>query len=462
VRGTQKTLEIIIGFLIAVGFGFVVWTGSYDFTDPVEMKAYDIRAKMGASGERNPNIELVVIEENDLSAVKHRDVLASGIENLALAGAKVIALDVFLIGPEESEGLKAVRRLKESYEGAGLVQEGSAQIFYDELSQAVTELDHDSELRQAFERAGNVALPTLFRTRGKEPDQQSPEILQEYALTQVHGSTRTGGASAGTGMDRMIPTLPFLAEEAGAIGHINYFPDADGTVRGISHVFCYGKETCIPSLALAIAMQYRGLGNEDITADQGGEIRWREPSSPAVTVPVVAPGMQTLVRWNQGPDVVFRRTPFSKVLKNEVETSLFRDKVVIIGGGALAKSRGFRTPIAENMEEMEVLANGVANLLDQSFMKRPQWTFVAEFAVLILFGLVLVVVLPGMRAGSAALTSVLLIMAYGAVASLLFVYWNVWIKIAPPILLLAVGCAVLLVKRSIVEKRAAGLGESES
>jgi serine/threonine-protein kinase len=261
-------------------------------------------------------------------------------------------------------------------------------------------------------------------------------------------------------MSRIRPVLPFLAESAATLGHINHFPDADGTVRKLSHVVCYQKETCVPSLALAVAALYQGIDHGDITAAPMG-IRWTGPSG-SVRVPVTEPGAGTMIRWNQGPDVAFHQTPFAKVLKNEVETSLFRDKVVIIGGVASGPGTGIHTPVGENMSQMEVLANGVANLLDQTFMTRPQWASLAEFGVLIFFGLVLVLAIPGMRTGTAALACLILVVGYGAAATALFIYGNMWLKIAPPSLLLAVGLGFLLAKRLVWGTGTRQKGDSES
>ena len=50
-----------IGAVITLFFLFITLTGILDFTDPIEMKSFDLRAELAASDVRNPDIELVVI-----------------------------------------------------------------------------------------------------------------------------------------------------------------------------------------------------------------------------------------------------------------------------------------------------------------------------------------------------------------------------------------------------------------
>ena len=133
----KKVPDWLIGLIVTLFFLFITFTGIFDFTDALEMKSFDFRARMAAPGDKNPDIELVTITDDDLSELGRfpwpRNVLAQGINNLALAGAKVIAMNILFTEPEESAGLKAVTHLKERYEKSGLGQQGAGLAFYKEL-----------------------------------------------------------------------------------------------------------------------------------------------------------------------------------------------------------------------------------------------------------------------------------------------------------------------------------------
>src|SRR4030043_2446101 len=115
-----------IGVAVTLFFLFITFTGVFDFTNVLELKSFDFRAKLAASTAVNPDIELVVISEDDLAEFGRwpwsRDILAQGIDNLAMAGARVIAVNILFAEPEESTGLKAIKELKESFNTLDLAQ----------------------------------------------------------------------------------------------------------------------------------------------------------------------------------------------------------------------------------------------------------------------------------------------------------------------------------------------------
>jgi len=131
----KKTFpDWLIGVLLTVFFIFITLTGIIDFTDSIEKKTFDLRAHLAAPDDRNTDIELVVIGEDDLAEFGRwpwpRNILAEVINNLSEAGARVIALNILLAEPEESAGLKKVRNLKMEFDSMGLAQQGQGLSFY--------------------------------------------------------------------------------------------------------------------------------------------------------------------------------------------------------------------------------------------------------------------------------------------------------------------------------------------
>ena len=59
----------LIGVLLTLFFLFITLTGVLNFTDTIELKTFDLRAKIAAPDARDPDIELVVITEDDLSGL---------------------------------------------------------------------------------------------------------------------------------------------------------------------------------------------------------------------------------------------------------------------------------------------------------------------------------------------------------------------------------------------------------
>jgi tRNA A-37 threonylcarbamoyl transferase component Bud32 len=170
--------------------------------------------------------------------------------------------------------------------------------------------------------------------------------------------------------------------------------------------------------------------------------------------------MRTLIDWSSGPDLAFHQTPFTKVLKNNVQTSLFRDKIVIIGPTAPILGDRFSTPISGNLPEIEIVANSVADILSQSFFSRPQWASHMELAILVFFGLFISFIFPKLKTGTGFVAMLGLLIAYSITGTALFFYSNIWLRITPPILLLIVGCILIVAKRILIPDKTIGnIGE---
>ena len=463
----KKTIpDWLIGLAITLFFLFITLTGIFDFTDAIEMKTFDLRARMAAPDERNPDIEIVVISDEDLSELGRfpwpRNILAQGIHNLSMSGARVIAMNILFAEPEESAGLITIKGLKESYEDLGLAQEGQGLSFYKKLSEAINDLDNDAKLYQAIKESKNVVLPIYFDTMSTGVDKEAPEFMTRDSFKRIRGLNEEWSVNSLFWLSKIKPILPLLAEVAAGIGHINLFPDEDGYIRNQAHVLGYLKDNYFPSFPIAIVKEFKGLKDEDITVTLGQGIDLRISPSSVVNVPVVDPQMRTLINWNNGPDIAFHRTPFSKVFKNEIQTSLFRDKIVIIGPTAPGIGDRFVTPISGHLPGVEVVANSVSNILNQRFFSRPVWAAFFELGTLIIFGLFISFVLPRLKAGTGAITTLALFLFYGVAGIVLFFSYNIWIKITPPVMLLILGYILIISKHFLITEKTKEKVEADS
>lgn len=456
----------IVGAAVTAFFVFITVTGILDFTDSIERKTFDFRARIAAPSERNPDIEIVAITDDDLSELGRfpwpRDVIAQGIRNLSTAGARVIAMNILFPEPETTEGLQAVQELRKRYEAYGLAQQGPGLNFYKELSEAEDNLDNDRKLYEAMKDAGNVVLPVYFDTLSTGRDSEAPDFLARHAYRNIRGLDNPWALSSVIWLDKVKPLLPAFAEAASGIGHLNLFSDPDGSIRDQVHVIGYLKETFFPSFPMAIAKAFKGLSNEDVIVTLGQGIRIRTSPSASTFVPVRDRQMATLINWNQGPNKAFHRTPFSKVYRNEIRTPLFRDKIVIIGPVAPGIADRFVTPVSGHLPGVEVVANSVANILNNRFFSRPGWIGLVELGVLVLFGLFLTFALPKLRAGMGALTTLVLFLGYAGIGIVLFYSHDVWLRITPAVLLLAVGYVLVISKHFFITERSKEKVEADS
>ncbi len=456
----------LIGIFLTLFFLFITLTGLLDFPTAIEMKAFDLRARLAAPEDRNPDIELVVISEDDLSELGRfpwpRDILAQGIRNLSLGGAKVIALNIYFPEPEESSGLKTIRTLKDAYDGLGLTQDSAALAFGKRLAQAVSDLDNDAKLSKAIREAGNVVLPVYFDTLSSGRDTKGPDFIVKHSYKKIKGTNEEWAVGSLRWFSKLRPLLPSFADVAAGIGHNNLFTDEDGAIRSQVHVVGYLKDTYFPSFSVSIAKTYKALKDEDVLVTLGEEIQFAVNPSTSIRVPVIDPQMRTLVSWNMGPGVAFHQTPFAKVYKNEIQSNLFKDKIVIIGPTAPGIGDRFVTPVSGVLPGVEVVANSVANILAQSYFTRPPWIVFVELSILVLFGLFIAFGLPRLKAGTGAWTTLILFLAYGTVGTFLFFSQRVWLKVSPPMLLLVIGYLLVMSKKFLITEKTKEKVEADS
>src|SRR5687768_14176075 len=121
--GTALTLAVVLAF----------WVG---WLETLETGLYDLRAQRFQYFTPPPTDRIVHVDIDDpvLDAVGAwpwpRSVLAEQIDEMKLAGAKVIALDVLFTQPQKPELVRG--------------RDG-----------AIEQVDHDANLAASFERAGN-------------------------------------------------------------------------------------------------------------------------------------------------------------------------------------------------------------------------------------------------------------------------------------------------------------------
>jgi len=456
-----------IGLILTLLFITMFVTGLGDFTDVIEKKTFDLRSRLSASGERNPDIEIVVIDDEDLAEIGRfpwpRNILAKAVHNLAMAGAKVIALDIMFNEPEESFGLKTIKELKKTYIDLDLKnKDSSAKTFYKLLNKAEADLDNDTKLAEAFKKAGNVVLPIYFDTRSAGRDDEVPDYIAKNSYKIIHGLKDEWATSSIMWLSKIKPLLPSFANSVAGIGHINLFPDDDGSTRTQIHAIGYLENTFVPSFPIAIVKTFKGLDYNQIRLILGEEIDIKVTPSKTVKIPATDFNMPTLIKWNEGPGVAFHMTPFRKVLKKEFQTSLFRDKIVILGPTAPGIGDRFVTPISSSLPGVEIIANSVSNILREKFFMRPQWTSFLELGIILLFGLYISFLLPRLKAGTGAIITLILLLSYGTVGTILFFRSNIWLKITPQLVLLILGYILVVSRNFFITERTKEKVEADS
>ncbi|MEA3359620.1 MAG: CHASE2 domain-containing protein, partial [Thermodesulfobacteriota bacterium] len=446
--------ELLIGLGLTLLFFIVAFTGVGDFTDGLEKKTFDLRSKLTAPEEIDSCIEIVAIDDKDLAEIGPcpwpRNVIAEGVNNLVMAGSKVIALNMAFKGPEASTGLKTIKELKKMYDDLGLSSKGpSGKTFYGLLEKTEANLDSDTKLAEVFKKAGNVILPVSFDTSTAKKDKEIPDYIRKNSLKIDNGLWDERSNREIMWLAKIEPLFPLFANSVAGIGHKNFFPDNDGYIRNQVHAIGYLEKVVVPSFALAIVKEFKGLNDDRIKIIPGESISLNISPSKVIRIPSADLNMSTMIKWNKGPRVSFHTTPFRDVFNKKFQTSLFRDKIVIVGPECSAIEGKLATPISNDLPGIEIVANSVSNILKEAFFVKPQWAAYIELIVILLFGLYLSFFLPKMNLWTGAFATIMLLASYGAASVILFYNSNVWLKTSPQIMLIILGYSIIAVKRHL-------------
>jgi serine/threonine-protein kinase len=446
----------IIGLVITAIFTALFFTDYFNFIHIIELKSFDLRAKLAASTDISPAIELVVINNDDINRLGRlpwpRSLFARCIDNLHAAGAKVIALNIFLSEPEENDGLMAIRRLKQEFDELGLAQkENNGIAFYQKMIDEEMTLDSDTGLEQSIRDAGNVVIPFFFDSMSQGRDENAPPFISRDSFKKINRSDEDPGHSI-KWFHKIIPPLNRFADVAAGSGYNQLFPDAnDGVLRIERHVIGYLNNIYLPSYAIGIARLYKGLKDDDMSlsldSGTGSFIDLKISPISEIRVPLTEYDQGTLINWKNGPGVGFHQSSFSKVLNKEINLGIFKDRIVIIGQITPGTGERCVTPVSGQMPGVEVLANSVDNIINQGFYLKPSWARFIELAALIFFGVFISFIAPGLRVGTGAVTTFILFICYGATAITLFIKKNIWLEVSLPLLLLIAGYILLVAKR---------------
>jgi CHASE2 domain-containing sensor protein/tRNA A-37 threonylcarbamoyl transferase component Bud32 len=446
-------------FLGVIVFLVMLFASGSDLLQSLERKAYD----MGVlASSRAPSDRIVVIAIDDESITNigrwpwSREVHARMTDFLAGAKARVIGNTVFFSEPQLDPGYQYITKLLELAQKSQPAPAESPPAaapaaplaeFVATLQEAEQKLNPDRKLAESYAKAGNVLLPILFtlgEPRGR-PDKQVPDYVKKNALE----------ASAGAGGSLPLPTsainipIESLGRAAGGLGHLNAYPDVDGSIRTEPLVLAYFDQL-YPSLSMMIAARSLNLGPADIKVRLGEGVslgKLRIGTDPWLQ-------MHTYFYKSRDGKPAFQVDSFYDVISGKIPAAKYADKIVLIGATAAGVGSSQVTPVSPAMPPVLTLAHSVSSILQEHFFVVPAWAWGAEKIAFLLIGAYLIVLLPRLSAAPAATLTGGILAVLLAVQFVLLVTQATWLQLMVPCALLLVGHVALVTKRFIVTERA--------
>ena len=453
------TADWLVALVICLVFGVAAWSQN-ETLEGLERAAYDLGVR-GSTREPSERLAVIAIDEQSIDNLGRwpwpRNIHATMIETLRAGGARIVGNLVFFSEPQIDPGLAYINRLSETYASSGLRIPALERQF----AEAMSALNTDAVLAASIDRADNVVLPMTF-VLGEpigNPDHPLPDYVKRNALDNVVDRLGLGqeGVLPPPALAAQTPPIPELGQHAVAIGHLNQIWDVDGAARREALVIRYFDEY-YPSFALQVAARSLNLTNDDLQVRLGEGVRLGRLE--IRTDPFLL--MNTFFYADRNGLPAFPVDSFYDVYSGRIPAEKYRDKIVLIGASAAGVGTLSKTPVAAAMAPVVTLAHTVSSILNEDFFVTPPWGGYAEFGIFVLICLYLVLALPRLRAGVAAVVSVVLLAAILVAQYVLMTTQAMWLELATPAALLVVGHVLLTTKRFLVTERGKMASDAES
>ncbi len=478
----------------------IIFSGSAPMQS-IERSAYDWGMQ---STERYPSEKIAVIAIDDQSIANlgrwpwSRELHSEMIDILAKGGAKVIGQSVFFLEPQSDPGMLYIRDIMDFISRSSLTEipseieilsamlEQDSQIsdivkptkeFLDQsalhnkvsndlmrLTQALQEaektLNTDQKLSDSTQNAGNVvlAMPFIIGSPKGKPDQELPNYILGNSLNTIYDrvSAQANGLYPYPTLDA-IPPIPIIGEKAKAIGHLITIPDVDGGVRSEALVL-KNFERYYPSLSLQIAAQSLNLNVKDIRVNLAesielGGLHIKTNSRLQ---------MNTFFYSDIEGFSPFQVDSFYDVYSGKIPAEKYNNKIVLIGATAIGVGSAQVTPVDPAMAPVLTLAHTVSSILQEDFFVEPEWSIWARIAAFILVALYLMLLIPRLKAGIAAITTLIIFATLLGIHFTLMTSQTLWVQLMGPATLLIIGHLLITTKRFLVTERGKLRSDEES
>src|SRR5579871_2839187 len=180
--------------------------------ETMEMKLYDLRARMRATGQTGTEIVIAAIDEASIDTIGRwpwpRSVMANALDIISEAGAKVIGVTVLYTEPDQNAGLEVLKKVKSELQPMAEGKAGSALTpIIEEITNAESQLDTDEKLAGSIGLSGNVVLPLYFEIGvpvGNPTEQLTPSILGNF-VKEIDNPNDKGAASVPQAISIKVP-----------------------------------------------------------------------------------------------------------------------------------------------------------------------------------------------------------------------------------------------------------------
>lgn len=385
----KRLVPLFLLNLIVLGFMLMHVTSQegeqsrWFFIDQMENLSYDARIMLTMPDQPDDRVVIVDIDEYSLAELGRwpwsRDHMSLMVERLFDDyGARVVGFDVVFAEPDDSSGLRILEQLAEEVFS-------DMPLFSEQLQTLRDTLDFDRMFADSLSDR-SVVLGYYFRQTeeaGGNPGGQLPAPI----LTVDDFRPGSGHALKANGYGA---NLAVLQQQAAGGGHFNPDIDRDGIVRRIPMLYQY-EDGYYESLSLAVVRQVLEIESITPVYAEPGPLGYRHYSGlewlgiGQRLVPVDE-RLRVLVPY-RGRQGTFPYVSAADVIGGRADREVLQDRIILVGTSAPGLFDLRATPMQSEYPGVEIHANLVAGLLDQTIKEKPAYTLGAEFMHVLVIGL---------------------------------------------------------------------------
>lgn len=372
-------LQLALSLLVLIYFmGYAASFWRPRLVEQMDLWLYDARVVLTMPGGVDPRVVVVDLDEKSLAEVGRwpwpRNTVAQLVDKLTGDyKAAAVGFDIVFAEKDESSGLPVLKRLAETeFKGDD--------NFRLKLSELEGRLDYDS-LFAASLKDKPVVLGYYFSFEdGARKAGQLPKPVLPAGMFKGRNVNPIPAPGYGA-------NLPVLMQQATLAGHFNPLPDSDGVTRRVAMLVEHeGKY--YESLSLAMVRAY--LSFPEIVPLYGTD-SWLSSYQPLeglkinhLTVPVDQ-SVRALVPY-RGGQRSFKYISAADVLNGKADVDAISGRLVLVGTTAPGLLDLRVAPVESVYPGVEVHANLIASLLDNTLPAKPDYLIGAEMVLLLLVG----------------------------------------------------------------------------
>ena len=240
------------------------------------------------------------------------------------------------------------------------------------------------------------------------------------------------------------PVLPIL-KSVKDIGFLNLIPDLYGTIIGVNPFYRF-KDKIYSSFSISLFLHHLGLSYDSLSFSDG-EVRISGKN-----INFKIPVDEKNVMWIDFAGTIEDVTTYSlidviasaeKISTVDLDLTIFKDKIVIVGQTASATGDHGSIPISHNSPLVMVHANSIHNLINQNVLTKIN--LVVNCLITLLAGIFISLITAFLRIKSATFFCLILCITFGYANQFLFMQY-VLVDIFSPIsaITLSFICVIIL------------------